>query len=55
MRHPGRGVMTEVLLQSLPHEEETPHGTVTSGTEETEELSAVALLNWEDQIVWGIE
>lgn len=24
-------------------------------TEETEELSAVALLNWEDQIIWGIE
>lgn len=46
-------MMTEVLLQSLPHEEETPHGTIT--TEEREELSAVALLNWEDQIVWGIE
>jgi hypothetical protein len=23
--------------------------------EETEELSAVALLNWEDQIIWCIE
>lgn len=40
--------------QSLPHRDDTSEARK-DGTEQAEELSAVALLNWEDQILWGLK
>ena len=42
------------ILKSLPHREDVSR-TSKEGAEQAEELSAVALLNWEDQILWGLE
>jgi hypothetical protein len=40
--------------KSLPHRENIAESKG-KGSEEAEELSAVALLNWEDQILWGVK
>ncbi|KAI5455045.1 hypothetical protein NCC49_002318 [Naganishia albida] len=51
----GSGRFVELISKSLPHQEDAVMENRPIKTEETEELSAVALLNWEDQIIWGID
>lgn len=40
--------------KSLPRREDV-YKASKEGADQAEELSAVALLNWEDQILWGLE